>query len=444
MRSVGLAIFVALALAAGASAEVVAPGVQDGMLAVGPSGTPFVGYVRGSSLMVASRASSGRWHTDRARSIAPGSTLVDLAAGVKGPVALVQGANDRTLVLVRRSSRGWRATRLARQLPPGLSLGWPGLVLDRRGLPAVAYTRWNPLTRRSGLMLVHLDPRGRVRSEHVTALGFPQSDVAPPARPVIVGGKMHVIETYGYGGLVGTIDWYRRNHTWEGLFLDAVRAEFPVGPLFAAVGPRGTLYAAWSESLIGDLPVSLAVRGREVRADFILDRALTTGLAATPAGPEVAANEWVASEELGLPGEAQVWAGQLVGHRRTIGLDGWIAGLSAGPGGSRELLLGRAGGLSWFRSPRPPTIQVSIAAAENADGSVALSGRVRGAARGRVTVYRERPGAARQAVGTAALGADGSFSLADRPPLRPLLYRAVYTAPATGIPYAALLREPVS
>jgi hypothetical protein len=46
-------------------------------------------------------------------------------------------------------------------------------------------------------------------------------------------------------------------------------------------------------------------------------------------------------------------------------------------------------------------------------------------------------------VGTATLTGDGSFSLVDHPPLRPLLYRAVYIAPSTGIPYGALLREPV-
>ena len=61
MRSVGLAVLVAFALAAGASAESVAPGIQDGMLAVTPNGTPLVAYVRGTSLMVAVRESPRRW-----------------------------------------------------------------------------------------------------------------------------------------------------------------------------------------------------------------------------------------------------------------------------------------------------------------------------------------------------------------------------------------------
>jgi hypothetical protein len=86
---------------------------------------------------------------------------------------------------------------------------------------------------------------------------------------------------------------------------------------------------------------------------------------------------------------------------------------------------------------------VNIDATANGAGSVLVSGRVRGAAGGTVTIYRERPGSARENAGSARLAADGSFSLADRPQARPLLYRAVYLDPATGIPFAALLRAPV-
>src|ERR671935_3043887 len=102
MRSVGLAVLVAFALAAGASAEVVAPRIQDGMLAVRPNGTPLVAYVRGTSLLVAARTSPGHWDAIRARSVAPGSTLAAFAAGASGPVTVVRGADERTLVLVRR------------------------------------------------------------------------------------------------------------------------------------------------------------------------------------------------------------------------------------------------------------------------------------------------------------------------------------------------------
>ena len=189
--------------------------------------------------------------------------------------------------------------------------------------------------------------------------------------------------------------------------------------------------------------MTLAVHGRSIQSNFVLDRAVTTGLAVTTAGPEVAADEWVAADELGLPGSAVAWAGAVVGHGRKIELDGWLADLAAVPRGARDLLVAGPGGLSWFRSPRPPQIRLSIDATPTGTGSVQVTGRVRGSAGGTVTIYRERPGSPRENAGTAQLAADGSFALVDRPQARPLLYRAVYVDAATGIPYAALLREPV-
>jgi hypothetical protein len=76
MRSVGLVVVAALALAGGASAQVIAPHVQDGELAVAPDGTPFVAYVRASTLRIASRAANGRWETRRAGSVAAVRSLV--------------------------------------------------------------------------------------------------------------------------------------------------------------------------------------------------------------------------------------------------------------------------------------------------------------------------------------------------------------------------------
>jgi hypothetical protein len=446
MRSVGLAVVIALSLASGASAEVVASGVHDGRIAVAPNGTPIVAYLRGSSFRVATRTSSGGWRTTHARRVAPGSNLVAFTAGMHGPIAVLQGAESRTLLLLRRHAGVWRATQLAGRLPAGTTLGWPGVAVDRRGLPVVAYTRWHRSTHRSALVLARMDARGGVRSERITAEGFPKSHVAPPAAPVIVGGRVHVIETYGFDGAVGTIDWTRKKRTWEGQFLDAGIGDFPVGPLFADVGPRGAVYAAWSQVLyaLSGMPVSLAVRGRAISSDVLFDRAVTTGLAATAAGPEVSADEWISADEIGLRGSATAWIGQLAGHGRRVELDGWLADVAAGPGGARDLLLARPGGrLCWFRSPRPPAIHLSIDASAGAGGAVVVSGRVRGAGRVKVTVYRERLGPRRQAVGTVTAAADGSFSLVDHPPLRPLLYRAVYVAPSTGIPYAALLREPL-
>ena len=124
-------------------------------------------------------------------------------------------------------------------------------------------------------------------------------------------------------------------------------------------------------------------------------------------------------------------------------LDGWIAGFATAPRGARDVLLGGSAGLRWFRSPRVLGTRVSIEAADEGDGSVHLTGSVAGVRTGKVALFRERPGTARQAIGQASL-ANGAFSFVDKPPSRPDLYRAVYTDPATGIPYASLLRDAVS
>ena len=250
---------------------------------------------------------------------------------------------------MRQAGPGWAVTELGGRLPAGTTLGWPGLALDAHGLPAVAYTRWSRETHKSTLVLARLDRTGRVRTQQITSQGFPKSHVAPPAAPVFRRGALHVIETYGYDGAVGTIEWGPRaqRRGWSGQFLDSGIGDFPVGPLLTAVGPAGTVLAR------------LAV--------------------------------------------------------------------SAGSGRRRD-----------------PVTRVRLAAADQADGSVRLSGRVLGYAGGRVTIYRERPGTARSSPVRQPRRATSSFTFSHKHPLRPLLYRAVYAQPKTGVPYAALLRTPVS
>lgn len=440
-----LAAVSALAFAANAEAEVVAPGVQGGMLATTRAGRPVVAYVRATSLAIATRSSTYRWRTTRAAAVSRGSTVVALKAGAAGTVALVQSADARRLVLVRQAGPGWSVIELAGRLPAGTTLGWPGLALDPRGLPAVAYTRWRVETHKSALVLTRVDGNGRVRAQQITSQGFPKSHVAPPAAPVFTRGALHVIESYGYDGAVGTIEWGPRRRGWSGQFLDSGIGDFPVGPLLTAVGPAGTVYAAWTEALLGtgEYPVLLAANGHSIESDMVLNRALTTGLAATASGVVVAANEWVTAAQLGLESGGITWAGTIASRGRRAELDGWLAGLEYHRGGSRDLLLARPRGLSWFRAPAAGAVRVRLAATDDRDGSVLLSGRVQGYASGRVAIYRERPGAARVLAGMATPARDGSFSFTDRRPLRPLLYRAVYTQPKTGVPYAALLRAPV-
>ena len=257
-----------------------------------------------------------------------------------------------------------------------------------------------------------------------------------------------MIETYGYEGAVGTIEWGPRaqRRGWSGQFLDSGIGDFPVGPLLTAVGPAGTVYAAWSEALLGtgEYPVLLAANGRSIESDMVLTRAVTTSLAASASGVVVGANEWVAAAQLGLDNGAVTWAGTVASRTTRRSSTAGSPGVASRSAGSRDLLLAQPRGLSWFRASPSTAPRIRLTAAEQANGSVQLSGRIRGYTGGRVTIYRERPGAARSLAGAVNPSRDGSFTFTDKRPLRPLLYRAVYTQPKTGVPYAALLRTPVA
>ena len=165
----------------------------------------------------------------------------------------------------------------------------------------------------------------------------------------------------------------------------------------------------------------------------------------TPHGPEVAANEWVSSNDVSFsfPASDAVWAGTISG-RSGGELDGRLLGLAAVPSsGAQALLLAQQGGLSWFRAPSALPVHVTLDAEERADGTVALSGRVEGSHGGRVTIYRERSGGRREKAGAPKLGAGGDFALVDSARTAQTFYRAVYTDPTSGVPYAKLLRDPV-
>jgi hypothetical protein len=441
-----LALAFVLIAAGGASADLVARGVHDGALALDARGKPYVAYVRGKSLVVATRSGPGRWRAQVADSVSTGSQVMAFEVGAAGPVALVLSADSRRLNLVRKGLLGWQSIRVNTKLGRNGFLGWPGLTLDRAGLPFIAYTRWNSANFKSQLLLTRLDAKARMRTIRITAEGFPQSYVPPPAKPVIVGGRVHVIESYGYRGTVATFEWFPQKRTWTGLGLDAGYGDFPLGALFGGIGPDGHLHAAWTESMIplGSAPVTLVKRGRISDSIFVLDRALTTGLALPRSGPEVAANEWVSPDDIGVSGQKYLWAGTIARGESRVELDGWLAGLAVAPRAGRDVLLGGVGGLAWYHSPRRLTTRVTIEATDNGDGTVNVSGRVGGVPSGKVKLYRERPSEKRVPVATLNLSG-GAFSFVDdAPSVRPILYRAVYTDPRTGIPYAALLRDPIT
>jgi hypothetical protein len=445
MRSFLLVAATALTVTATASGEVVAHGVSDGLLAVGPNTRPYVGYVRNGELVIARRVGKDRWRHTSVLRFARGSRLAAFAAGVQGPAGVVVGPTARRIYVVRQVGSRWTKV-LVGNLPAGVVVGWPGLALTRSGLPVVAYTRWHQRTEFSHLVLVRIGGDGKVHSQRVTAGGWPKSYVAPPAVPVVLpDGRVHVLETYGISGAVGTIEWLPTGRSWKGQFISAGVGDFPVGPMFATLTRGSVLYAAWTEAFIGsgEFPVTLATHGRAIAADVVLDRALTTGLVLTPHGPQVAANEWVSANEFAVPEKDVVWAGTVTG-RSGSELDGAVDSIAAVPGTTlQDLLLAGPRGLSWFRSAGAFPVHVTLGGEARPDGTVVLSGRVRGARPGRVTVYRERSASARDVVGTAKIGRDGSFVLVDTGGGGSALYRAVYTDPVTGIPYARLLRAPI-
>jgi hypothetical protein len=421
-----------------AAAEIVARNAADGLLALAPNGKPSVAFVRGTQTLIATRGGKDKWRSVSVGKVAAGSTVKAFKIGRNGPVALVQSGGDRSLVAIRRRGTGWQTTRIA-NVAGAAALGWPGLTFDANGRPVVAYTRWNGATLDTQLLIVRIGGKGKLTTQSVTREGFPQSTVPPAAAPVLVGGRIHVVQSYGLHTVVGAFEWYPDGNTWTGLGLDVSRGEFPVGPILAGLR-GGRLYAAWSQSLFAfeAIPVTLAERATNASSQFVLDRALTAALALPASGAEVAANQWVAASELGLDGEAVVWEGTVVTAEDAVGLDGWVGGLAVAPKSGRDVLLERGDRLEWFRSPGKLDTFVNVRVFPGAR-DVTLAGTVDGVSSGRVTIYRERPGGTREVAGTAQLSG-GEFSFTDSTSARPLLYRAVYTDPATSIPYATLSR----
>ena len=444
LRSAASVAAIALVTAGGASAEVVARGIQDGLLALDAQGTPSVAWVHNSTLFVATRTGPGRWTRKATATVPAGSSAVAFEIGAAGPVLLAQSGDDRTIVLVRPRGIGWQTIRIAR-VGALFRLGWPGLALDRRGQPTVSYTRWNGPSLKSRLLVSRIDAKGHIATRRITQEGFPKSFVPPPSAPVLFGDVAHVVESYGYRGVVGTLEWFPSKKTWIGLGLDAGIGDYPLGPVFAGLSPGGIMHAAWTESMLTfdteAAPVTLVDRHRFASSAFVLDRALTSALALPSSGPEIAANQWIGESDLGMIGDANLWAGTIVRGSSKVELDGWISGLAVAPRGGRDLLLGGPDGLRWFSVPQRVTTKVSIRASDNGE-SVVLEGHVAGVADGTVTIYRELPGQPRTAIGHAQLSG-GDYSFVDTPQQRPLVYRAVYTDAQTGVPYGALLRRPI-
>ena len=428
----GLVGLLALVFAAPAHPERIGPAADDALLAAGADGTPSVAIARDDGVYLATRGANG-W-TARQISARTGR-LAGLAVGPGGAYdVLVEDPSGRWLTLLTPAAT-------AAIVKPGSKagrLGPAGLALDANGAPVVAYAamRGRPQPKLGGtptyLRLARFAGT-RVRTTAITQRGFPQSSVLPAAAPVLVDGRIHVVETY----TSAAIEWQpKARGRWIGQFLFASISGSPVGPVASVAGLGDTVWSAWTQTYpeFGETHVLLNLRGSDEVTDDLVKHGALVSLALAGGRPEVAANDWVDA------GGYRDYAGLVVdAGGAAVELDGRLLGYLAIPTGGRQVLLADSSGLEWYDLTGAPDAHVSVTATP--DGR--LSGRVDGARGGSVELYREQPGRPRTLIDTAPLGADGSFQAQDAAPHSPTLYRAVYRDPATGLPYASLTRTPV-
>jgi hypothetical protein len=402
----------ALLLPATADAEVVAPGVSQGALAVARDGSPRVAWIAGRRLLLATR--DGAW---RPTSIATLPTVDGRVAGVSENAVLVEARRTWIRLVVRSGSR-WRVLVVA-NAPKRTLLGVSGFALDASGRPAAAYAL-QEADNTTSLHLVRLASSGRLTRTRITQKGFPTSVVPPAAAPVLwPDGTIRVVESFSQRG-ANAILWRREGKRWWGRVLHASALGSAALPVYAAAAAEG-VYLAWTipYPTFGQSNLVLSSHLDRSRSTILHPNALAAGLVLGPAGPEVAANE---------PVQGLV-AGFITGAVQTE-LDGRIVGYAPTPSGGRQLLLARSEGLEWFELPAAPVVRI-VADAE--------TWRVQGATAGTVTIYEEAAGSQRHSVFEAPVGPDGAFAFS-LPIVPGATYRAVWVDPATDVPYARLLR----
>ena len=405
-------LLAALVLPAAGRAEVVAPDVTEAALAVARDGSPRVAWIDGRRLLVATRGAS--W---RAAAVATLPSVGGRMAGVSENAVLVEGRRSWIRLVVRSGNR-WRVLTV-RNAPKRALLGASGLAIDAAGRPAVAYAI-QEANDDTSLHLVRMGTNGRLASTRITTKGFPKSIAPPAAAPVLLPDRtVRVVETFSQRG-ANAILWRREGTRWWGRVLHASALGSAALPVYTAAAPEG-VYVAWTIPYpsFGQTNLVLSSHLDRSRSIVLHPNALAAGLVLGPAGPEVAANE---------PFQG-LFAGIVTGGVQAE-VDGRILGYAATPAGGRQLLLSRPTGLEWFELPAAPAVQI-VADAE--------SWRVQGATGGTVTVYEEAAGRPRHSVFEAPVAADGAFSFS-LPIVPGANYRAVWVDPATGVPYARLLR----
>jgi len=413
-------------------------GATEAWLAVAADGSPRVAFVGpGGAVEVAARSGDGVWTVQTAVPAGSPLTLCGLELGRKGAIALVETVNGSTLSLAEQTSTGWRVRRIA-AAPTGGQLGRGALTVDRSGRPLVAYVSLRS-SRKSYLRLVHEDASGRLVGEAVTRDGFPQSSAPPVAAPVVLrSGAVRVLEAFDGAA----IDWQRTKNqkSWTGQFLYANSLATVAGVAQALPNPLGGVWSAWTELFpsAGESELVIALHLDGVHTAVLHRHAFLVGLALGADVPEVAADDYV-----DLNGRRTVYAGLVIEQDgTTVELAGDLQGYAVDAAGARDYVLVDTAGVSWFRSPTPPTSAVTLAASVAGGSSVTLTGRVTGVSAGSVELWRETASGSTLAA-TVPLAGDGTFTWTETPPAGVLTYRAVYFDPTTGLPLGSLLRTPL-
>jgi hypothetical protein len=444
VRRIALAAAVASALlgaAAPAHAESVpaSAGATDATLAVAPDGSPRVAFVGAAgSVVVAARAADGTW-AEQALPALPGprAFVVGLAVAPSGrTVVLAEDPAAHWLALAEQNGASW-SVRTVATAPKGGLLGFGGLALDHAGSPLIAYVYQLP-SRKSWLRLVHEDAAGCLVGERVTRSGFPSSDVLPAAAPVVMpGGAVRVVEAYDSA----TIEWARTKNKkdWIGQFVYGTAIGAPAGVVKAAAGASG-VWSAWTELFpsFDESQLVLALHRNGESTTILSHHAFLVSLVLPASGPEIAGDDYV-----DLAGARTVYAGLVADTAgTTVELDGDLKGYAVDPAGGRQYLLVQPDGLDWYRAAAPPTTHFALSVTVQG-ASFVLGGTVYAQSgtpvAGTVQLWRETAAGA-QLFASLPLAADGTFTATDLPPVRPLLYRAVYVDPASGVPLASLFR----
>jgi hypothetical protein len=441
VKRVALAAVVASALLAPglARAETLPGSIDsaDAALAVAPDGSPRVAFVAADgSLELAARSADGVW-TEQLLGGLPGANVLVVGFETRTDgtgILLAEDAGSHWLALAEENLTGAWSVRTVAAAPTGGLLGFGGLALDRFGRPWIAYAT-EVASKRTWLRLVHEDAAGRLVGEAVTRKGFPSSDVLPSAAPVVLpSGAIRVVETY----TSATIEWARtRDHKdWIGQFLYGSALGSPAGIVRSAAAPAGGVWSAWTELFPSfdesELLLTLHLNGE--RTTILHKHAFLVSLVLAASGPAVAGDDYV-----DLGGGRTVYAGLVVDPSGgALELSGDLKGYVADAAGGRQYLLLGPDGLAWYRTASSPAARVELSAAVSG-ASFTLAGRVTGATGGGVELWRETQAGA-ELVATLPLAPDGSFAATDLPPVRPLVYRAVYRDPASGLPLGSLVR----